>query len=197
MQISLREPGSAITHFIAMLFAMGSGVPLLMKASQYGTIAMVAMFVFISTMILLYEASATYHYINVAPGIIKIFQKIDHMMIFVMIDDSYTPICLLVLEKTKGIRLLIAVWSIAIVGMIIKLLWITCPKWFSSTLYITMGWLCISAMGNILESLSFQAFLWLLIGGIIYTIGGIIYALKFHLFRGPSTFRCMEPYCFC
>ena len=183
MQISLREPGSAITHFIAMIFAMGSTIPLLMKASEFGTLEMVAMFIFISTMILLYGASATYHSINVAPEVLKKFRKIDHMMIFIMIAGSYTPICLLVLDKTIGLRLLISVWSIAIVGIIIKAVWITCPKWFSSTLYISMGWLCISAISAIFHTLSTSAFAWLVAGGVIYTIGGVIYALKLKVFN--------------
>ncbi len=188
MQISIREPGSAITHFIAMVAAMGSGVPLLMKASQYGTIAMISMFIFISTMILLYGASATYHSINLAPNIIKVFRKIDHMMIFVMIAGSYTPVCLLVVGKAAGIKLLVAVWSIAIIGILVKALWITCPKWFSSIFYITMGWLCVSAMGTIVHNLTPAAFGWLLAGGIIYTVGGIIYALKLKVFNSKHAY---------
>ena len=68
-------------------------------------------------------------------------------------------------------------------GIIIKMVWIYCPKWFSSVLYIAMGWLCIIAFGQLLNNLTPAAFIWLLIGGILYTVGGVIYALKLPVFN--------------
>lgn len=183
MHISIREPGSAITHFIAMVLAMGSAVPLLMKASEFGSLSVIAMFVFIGSMVLLYGASTTYHSITVAPNIIKVFRKIDHMMIFIMIAGSYTPVCLLVLDKRIGGRMLLCVWGVALFGILIKALWITCPKWFSSILYIGMGWICISAIKPIIHTLCLSAFMWLLAGGLLYTVGGVIYALKLKVFN--------------
>ena len=183
MHISIREPGSAITHFIAMVLAMGSAVPLLMKASEFGPLSVIAMFVFIGSMVLLYGASATYHSVTVAPNIIKIFRKIDHMMIFIMIAGSNTPVCLLVLDKHTSSRMLLGVWGVALFGILIKALWITCPKWFSSILYIGMGWICISAIKPIIHTLSLSAFMWLLAGGLLYTVGGVIYALKLKVFN--------------
>lgn len=183
MQITLREPGSAITHFVAMVMAAGAAIPLLMKAAQFGTLYLVAMFIFIASMILLYGASATYHSVNVPASIIKIYRKIDHSMIFVMIAGSYTPVCLLVLERKAGIPLLIGVWAFALIGIAVKFVWINCPKWFSSVIYIAMGWLCLFVFGPILNSLPKAAFGWLLAGGVIYTLGGIIYALKLPIFN--------------
>lgn len=182
MQLTIREPGSAITHFIAAILAAGSSVPLLIKAASLGTNYLVAMFVFIASMILLYSASATYHGINLSAAVVKVFRKIDHSMIFVMIAGSYTPVCLLVLEPAKGLPLLALVWGFAIVGIAVKFLWITCPKWFSSVIYIAMGWLCILVFGPIVSTITKAAFGWLLTGGIFYTLGGIIYALKVPLF---------------
>ena len=183
MQITIREPGSAITHFIAMTMALGGSVPLLIKAAEYGLICLAAMLIFIASMILLYGASATYHSVNVPAAIIKIYRKIDHAMIFILIAGSYTPVCLLVLEPTKGYPLLATVWAFATIGITVKLFWITCPKWFSSAIYIAMGWLCVFVFSPILSSLSSVAFYWLLAGGLIYTIGGIIYALKLPIFN--------------
>ena len=100
------------------------------------------------------------------------------MMIFVLIAGSYTPVCMLVLDKEQGYPLLAFVWGTAIVGMLIKFFWVTCPKWFSSVIYIAMGWECVLVFRPLLENLPTGAFLWLLVGGIIYTIGGVIYALK-------------------
>jgi hemolysin III len=105
------------------------------------------------------------------------------MMIFVLIAGTYTPVCLIVLGDHTGWNLLGLVWGIALVGIIINALWITCPKWFSSLIYIAMGWICILAISKIIAALPSGGFAWLLAGGIIYTVGGIIYALKLPIFN--------------
>lgn len=184
MRITIREPGSAITHFIGMMLAVFASVPLLVKSGiGMGGICFQAMGVFMLSMIMLYGASATYHAVNVSDRVLKIFRKIDHMMIFVMIAGSYTPVCMIVLGGKTGWTLLALVWSIALLGMGINVLWITCPKWFSSILYIGMGWICISAIKPIIHTLSLSAFMWLLAGGLLYTVGGVIYALKLKVFN--------------
>lgn len=184
MQITIREPGSAITHFIAMILAVFAAVPLLVKAGiTSGGQNLTAMTIFIGSMILLYGASATYHSVNLKGKSLRFFRKLDHMMIFILIAGSYTPVCLIVLGGQSGYTLLSIVWGIAIAGMIIKACWITCPKWFSSVLYIAMGWVCVFVFGQLITTLPTSAFLWLLAGGIIYTIGGIIYALKLPIFN--------------
>lgn len=184
MQITIREPGSALTHFVGMMLAIFAAVPLLVKTGIHaGGKEFQAMVIFICSMILLYAASTTYHSVNLSGKALRIFQKIDHMMIFVLIAGSYTPVCLIVLGGQIGYTLLAIVWSIALGGMIIKAFWITCPKWFSSILYIAMGWVCVLVFGQLYETLPMPAFMWLLAGGIIYTIGGVIYALKLPLFN--------------
>ena len=184
MQITIREPGSAITHFIGMLMAVFATVPLLVKAGiTSGGRSITALAVFMTSMILLYGASAAYHSVNLTGNYLKLFRKLDHMMIFVLIAGSYTPVCLIVLGGQSGYTLLFLVWGIALAGMLVKACWITCPKWFSSTIYIAMGWVCLLVFGQLLDSLPTAAFLWLLAGGIIYTIGGVIYALKLPIFN--------------
>ena len=189
MQITIREPGSAITHFIAMMMAVFATVPLLVKAGiQSGWENFLAMAIFMGSMILLYGASATYHSVDLTGRSLRIFRKLDHMMIFVLIAGSYTPVCLIVLGGKLGYTLLALVWGIAAVGMLIKACWITCPKWFSSVIYIAMGWVCVLVFGPLLKTLSAPAFLWLLSGGIIYTVGGVIYALKLPIFNAKHKF---------
>jgi hemolysin III len=184
MEITIREPGSAITHFIGMMMAVFAAVPLLVKTGlESGGSNLAAMVIFMCSMVLLYGASTTYHSVNVSGRILRIFRKIDHMMIFVLIAGTYTPVCLIVLGGKQGYILLTVVWTIAIVGMLIKALWINCPKWFSSVIYIAMGWVCLGVFGTLWNTLPHAAFLWLLAGGIIYTVGGVIYALKLPLFN--------------
>ena len=189
MQITIREPGSAITHFIGMMLAVFASTPLLIKAAvSDGFTAFFAMAVFMLSMIALYGASALYHSVTVKDRILRVFRKIDHMMIFVLIAGSYTPVCLIVLGGQLGYTLLSVVWTIAVIGMLVKALWITCPKWFSSAIYIAMGWVCLGVFGQLWNSLPHSAFLWLLAGGIIYTAGGIIYALKLPLFNSKHQY---------
>lgn len=184
----IKDPGSALTHFIAMLGALIASVPLLHKAAEgAGHMHLTAMAIFIISMILLYAASTVYHTLNISEKVNKRLRKLDHMMIYILIAGTYTPVCLIVLGNASGYSLLALVWGIALVGMIINALWITCPKWFSSLIYIAMGWVCMIAIRQIIAALAPAAFGWLLAGGLIYTIGGVIYALKLPIFN--SRFR--------
>lgn len=180
----IKEPGSAITHFIGMLMAIFAAVPLLIKAAnEPGRIYIISLTIYAASLILLYAASTTYHTFDISEKVNTVLKKIDHMMISILIAGSYTPVCLIVLKGRTGIILLSIVWGIAIIGILIKAFWVYCPKWVSSVLYIGMGWTCVLAFTQILNNMSPAAFGWLLAGGIIYTVGGVIYALKLPLFN--------------
>lgn len=184
MKFKVKDPGSALTHFIGMLLALFASAPLIIKALQApGYTHILSVTIFITSMILLYAASTIYHTLDISPKINQVLRKVDHMMIFMLIAGTYTPICILVLGDRTGWTMLALVWGIAVVGMLINALWITCPKWFSSLIYIAMGWVCVLAFGKITTALPRTAFYWLLAGGIIYTVGGIIYALKLPIFN--------------
>lgn len=188
MSLKLREPGSAITHLIGALLSACAAVPLLLHTNtSSGYTGLCAMIIFIVSMFLLYTASTTYHSLTLAPGIVKVFRKIDHMMIFVLIAGSYTPICLIVLKGTTGTIMLSVIWGLALVGILIKAFWITCPKWFSSVIYIGMGWTCVFAFVPLMNALSVAAICWLVAGGVLYTVGGVIYALKLPLFNSKHS----------
>lgn len=180
----IKDPGSAITHFIGLIMGFLGSIFLLIKAAHAPSpIYFISMLIFSISMILLYGASTTYHTFDLDEKKNTLLKKIDHMMICVLIAGSYTPVCLLVLGGRTGIILLSIVWALAIGGILIKAFWVFCPKWVSSVLYIGMGWTCVLAFSRIYHSLSTPAFLWLLIGGLVYTIGGVIYALKLPIFN--------------
>lgn len=180
----LKDPGSAITHFIGVVFSAVGAAPLIIKAYRTDNpLCVSSMAIFIASMFLLYSASTIYHSLDISERCNRILRKLDHMMIFVLIAGSYTPICLVTLKDGIGPLMCVIVWSIAALGMIIKACWITCPKWFSSVIYIGMGWVCLMGITQILNNLSTAAFGWLLAGGIIYTVGGVIYALKLPIFN--------------
>ena len=167
----IKDPGSAITHFIGMLMAIFAAFPLLIKAAhEPSRIYLISLAIYAVSLILLYAASTTYHTFDLSERVNTILKKIDHMMIFVLIART-------------GLIMLALVWGIAITGIIIKGFWVFCPKWVSSVLYISMGWICVLAFSQILNNLTRAEFGWLLAGGIIYTIGGVIYALKLPIFN--------------
>lgn len=178
---------SALTHFIGFLAAL-TGMPLLlMKAAARHADAMPALSIFMGSMILLYGASASYHAFNINPKANLILKRIDHCNIFLLIAGSYTPICVMALPPEKGAGLLLFIWSAAFLGIIFKLFFVTCPKWVSSVLYIAMGWACVSYIPLLARSMQ-GGFLWLLAGGIFYTVGGVIYAMRLNLFKKFARF---------
>lgn len=181
-----KDPGSAITHFIGMILVALAMIPLFIHTVRNSSghyVSGASMLIFSISMFLLYTASTVYHTFDINIHINKLLKKCDHMMIFVMIAGSYTPVCMIVLHNTAGYVMCAMVWAMALIGIIIKGLWITCPKWFSSVIYIGMGWTCIFAFSQIFRNLPRAAFLLLLAGGILYTIGGVIYALKLKIFN--------------
>ncbi len=181
---NVKDPGSSFTHFLGMIMSMIAGIPLLRKTMlEHNSIHTFSMAVFITSMILLYAASTIYHTFDLSEKTNHILKKCDHMMIFVMIAGSYTPICLIVLGDTRGFAMFMSIWIMALAGILLKAVWVYCPKWVSSIIYIAMGWTCIFSITQIFDALSGAAFNLLLAGGIIYTIGGIIYALKLPVFN--------------
>ncbi|MDO5409573.1 MAG: hemolysin III family protein [Lachnospiraceae bacterium] len=181
----VKDPGSALTHFIGFIMALFAAFPLLIQgaAVHVNTVGMVSLSVFMLSMLMLYAASTIYHSFNISGKANLILKKIDHMMIFVLIAGTYTPVCVLMLKSRTGLFMLAAVWVVAAAGIVLKALWVTCPKWFSSVIYIAMGWICLFAFPQILAALNTTQFLWLLAGGIMYTVGGVIYALKLPVFN--------------
>ena len=184
ISISIREPGSAITHFVGLILLWIGAGPLMQRAIEHGSrITALSMFVFILSTTLLYSASTLYHSVVLDLKKTLIFRKIDHIMISVLIAGTYTPVCLTSLKGKTGYLLLAAIWALAIGGIVLKILFVSCPKWLSSTVYLVMGWLCIFALKPLFKALPLFGFLWLLFGGIAYTLGAIIYAFKLRAFN--------------
>ena len=184
LTLAVKDPLSALTHLIAALGAALAGPFLIRHYMDAGAdgLQIFGALIFVFSMLLLYTASTTYHTVVYA-GRNNIFKKLDHMSIFVLIAGTYTPLCLTVLRDTCGPAFLAAIWGLAGVGILFKFCWVTCPRWVSSVIYITMGWLCLFIFPQLFHSLSLTGFLLILSGGIVYTLGGIIYAMKFSFFN--------------
>lgn len=176
---SWREPMSALTHLIALLFIFPITIILMyLGYKKGGSYYLFSFLIFGISITLLYLASTIYHMLPVKEHIVKILKKIDHMMIFVLIAGTYTPVCLIKLNNKFGYSILSLVWIIALLGIILKLVWINAPRWFSTSLYVIMGWLSVFAFFPLIRAIEINGILLLLLGGIIYTIGAVIYATK-------------------
>lgn len=178
----VKDPISALTHLIGAVLSCVAVVNLVMKAYETGSLLHVIGFgVFGTSLVLLYTASTVYHIVDKPEAMRKVYKRIDHMMIFVLIAGTYTPVCLITLSGPVGTTLLAIIWAIAVSGIIMKAFWIDAPRWLTAGLYILMGWLVVIAIYPIFQSLPEDGFRWLVTGGIVYTIGGVIYALKWPL----------------
>lgn len=170
---------NGFTHFIGVILSITATFLLIIKSNDsQSLIGVISISVFGISMILLFTASTLYHWLKLSEEGIKKLRKADHIMIFIYIAATYTPICIIVLKGYIGWLLLIAVWLVAIFGVIIKLFWMNAPRWLSTLIYVLMGWLAVVVIYPLFSSLEIDALLWLFTGGLFYTVGAIIYALK-------------------
>ena len=179
MTNKLREPINSITHLAGALLSFIALIAMLSKViiTNPTFTSILSVTIFGICLILLYTVSGTYHGIMSNEKVINVLQKLDHSMIFVLIAGSYAPFCLISLKNSIGLPMLLIMFTIAIIGIIFKLYWFDCPRWLQTSMYIGMGWISLGAI-PFFKNIPSLALIWLAIGGVIYTIGGIIYALK-------------------
>ncbi len=188
-KFKFKDPFSAISHLVFTIIAVFATFPLLYLAFQKPEKTyVISMFLFMLGVILLYSASTAYHSFDISETVNTRLKKIDHMMIYILIAGSYSPICLVGLANKTGLILFTVIWALALIGIFQAIFFIHAPKWVNSIIYIAMGWSCIFSVGQIKSALSTETFTWLFIGGVIYTIGGVIYALKIPMFQRFKNF---------
>lgn len=179
----VRDLVSGLTHCIGAILSLAGLVVLIVFAAIWGDAFDVVSFtIFGTALFLLYLFSTLYHWLNISEKGIIVFKKFDHIMIYIVIAASYTPICLGPLRGAWGWSIFGVIWGFAILGTILTAIWIKAPRWLTTSIYIAMGWVVLIAIypllkvfknANMLYSLS-----WLVLGGIFYTIGGLIYGFK-------------------
>lgn len=172
-----KDPMSGLTHFVGALLAIAGLVVLVVKASLLGKPwHIVSYSIFGAGMILLYTASTLYHWIPVNGKAERALQKMDHIMIYVLIAATYTPVCLIPLRGGWGWSLFGVAWGIATVGILLKIFWNDAPRWFSPVIYVLIGWTVIIGIVPLVQTLQPGAVAWLFAGGISYTVGVVIFA---------------------
>ncbi len=175
----LRDPVSGLTHFIGAILAVVGLVLLIYKSvDPVKPWHLVTFSVFGAGLILLYTSSTLYHWLPFSEKGVQRMRRLDHMMIFILIAATYTPICLIPMRGPWGWSLFGSVWGLATLGIFLKFFWLQAPRWFSTMIYIIMGWLVVVGIWPLIQALKLGGFMWVLIGGLFYTVGAIIYALK-------------------
>ncbi len=179
MKFRVKDPVSCITHLIGAILAITGMVLLLSRTDATVNPKHFASFsIFGFSMILLYSSSAAYHGFYVSPHVQQWLRRIDHIMIFVLIAGTYTPICLIPLYGIWGWSILATIWALALLGGLFKIFFLNAPRKLYTAIYLLMGWIIIIALYPLLKSISIEAFLWLLGGGVFYSTGALIYAIK-------------------
>jgi hemolysin III len=185
-----REPVNSLTHWAGAVMALLGLIALLIIG--WGTLAkFISLLIYGVSLIFLFSASAAYHMVQVKDRILEIFRKVDHAAIYCLIAGTYTPFCANAFDGFWKWGMLTIIWSLAVIGIIVKIFYIRAPRWLNAGIYVVMGWLSTGGIGQMVAVLPGWVLGWLIIGGVIYTLGAIIYITKIFNFR-PGIFGFHE-----
>lgn len=172
-----QDPLSFLTHFIgALLSILAVVIAVIVQVNKNTNITtLIATVIFGLSMISLYSASSIYHYIDDNASYKQKFRKLDHAMIYILIVGTYTPLCVAYMDNPS--IFLTIIWSIALIGIVLKMFWMNAPRWLSTLFYLGLGW-SIILNPSILSKMSSACVSLIACGGISYSIGAIIYIIK-------------------
>src|SRR5258708_23385849 len=160
MLTKFREPVNGLTHlFAAIVSAIGLSV--LISLYVHSMMKGIAVGIYGLSLVLLFGARASYHLVKAGPKIIALLRKFDHSAIYLLIAGTYTPFCTLMFTGFWKWGLLGIIWSLAVIGIVVKMFIMDAPRWLTAGVYVMMGWLCLSAIGEMLRVLPLGALLWL------------------------------------
>ena len=186
----LREPVNSLTHWAGAVLALIGLIALLVIS--WGTLAkVISLTIYGTSLIFLFSASATYHMVQAKEKALELFRKIDHAAIYCLIAGTYTPFCVIAFSGFWQWGMLSMIWSLALIGILVKVFYIRAPRWLNAGIYLIMGWLCVAAIGQMLAVLPVWVLGWLFVGGVVYTLGSIVYVTKIFNFV-PGVFGFHE-----
>ncbi len=174
-----REPVNAISHMAGSLASIVALTLMVVFAAVRADAWHVVSFaVFGTTLVFMYTASFLYHGLRLSEKSLLVLRRIDHIMIFMLIAGSYTPLCLVPLRGPWGWSLFCTIWGIALAGTLLKVYKKNLPRWISTFIYLGMGWLCVVAIYPLVQILEPAPLLWLALGGFFYSFGALVYSVK-------------------
>jgi hemolysin III len=165
-----------VVHQWSFFVALVAGVALVVLAPAGR--ATVAAAVYAVALAGLLGTSALYHRVTWRPAMRAWMRRVDHSMIFVLIAGTYTPFAVLVLTGSTQVVVLAGVWAGAVAGIVLSLVWVRAPKWLSAIAYVALGWFALVAMPQIADRAGAGALALLVAGGVAYTTGALVYALR-------------------
>jgi len=186
----LREPVNSLTHWIGAALALVGLVALLIVGWSIPA-KVISLAIYGVSLVFLFSASATYHMVQVKDKALEAFRKVDHIAIYVLIAGTYTPFCVNAFDGFWKWGMLSIIWSLAAIGIGAKIFVIHAPRWLNAGIYLVMGWLIVAAAGEIAAALPAWVLTWLIIGGVTYTLGAIVYITKIMNFK-PGVFGFHE-----
>ena len=186
---NLREPVSGLTHFFTAVAAI-AGLPALLIVGRGDPGKQISLLVYGLSVLLMFFSSAAYHMVQAQPQWVRVLRKLDHSAIYVLIAGSYTAYCYSYLSGAWRWGVLGVIWALAVIGVVVKVFVIKAPRWVTAGVYVAMGWLGVLMPREVLLSLPTGALVCLMVGGVIYTLGAVVYITrKMDFFPGVFGFH--------
>ena len=173
----LREPVNGLTHLFAAILAL-LGLAGLLILGHDSLVKVIALLIYGFSLVLMFSSSAAYHLVKARPRIMQLLRKLDHTAIYALIAGTYTPICLHFFSGFWAWGMLVIIWGLALAGIVVKLFVIKAPRWLTAGIYLVMGWLSLMAIRQMLLFMPVGALVCLLLGGLFFTVGAVVYILK-------------------
>ena len=177
MNKRFREPVSGLIHLVSAGLAL-AGLALLLIVSRGEALKQLSVGIYGFSLVLLFSASAIYHLVPGGEHATRRLRKFDHAAIYVLIAGTYTPICVNFFSGTLQWGFLVLIWVMALAGAVVKLFVINAPRWVTAGIYLVMGWMAVLVIKPMLAVIPTGGLLWMLAGGMLYTIGAVIYITK-------------------
>jgi len=177
MLSKFRQPVSGLTHLAGAVSAVIGQVVLLTQSGNQ-IFERMSLLVYTASLFLMFMSSSIYHLVYSSPKVTGVLRQLDHAAIYLLIAGTYTPFCIIAFDGFWRWGMLTIIWSLAFIGIFVKIWMIQAPRWITAGVYVIMGWLCLFAIREMLLNLSPQTIGWLLAGGIIYTIGAVVYITR-------------------
>jgi len=185
-----RDPFSGLSHLAAAI-AAAVGLILLIVPNLDEPNKLISLSIYGVSLVLLFSLSAAYHLTIAEPNKILVLRKLDHTAIFILIAGTYTPLCLNLFSGFWKYGLLVIIWAIAVIGIVLKIFFITAPRWVSAGIYLLMGWIALLGINEIATALPLGAIIWLALGGLFFTVGAVVYSFKLMNYK-PGVFGFHE-----
>lgn len=172
-----KDPFSGWSHFVGLV-AAAVGTFVLVAATRSNTASVAVVSIYGASLVALYGASSAYHLIKGTERLERLLRRFDHCAIFLLIAGTYTPMLWGALRGTHRAVFLGIVWSVALIGIVMRIAWLGAPRWLYTAMYLGMGWIGVVQANTFRQALPSTVIALIVAGGLTYSVGALIYAFK-------------------